>query len=62
MPISSLVATKRLVLDARADAVAETNRREQRQFVEMLGKPANVEAITAFLERRTPDFAALTGD
>lgn len=59
MPVTSLVATKRLLLAARADAVAAANRREQAEFVQMLGQPANVEAITAFLERREPDFTNL---
>jgi enoyl-CoA hydratase/carnithine racemase len=62
MPISSLVATKRLLLAARADAVAAANRREQAEFQQMLGRPANVEAITAFLEKRPPNFADLPDD
>ncbi len=60
MATDSLVETKRLVLAARADAVAETNRREQRVFQRMIGGPANAEAISAFLEKREPDFSGLT--
>jgi enoyl-CoA hydratase/carnithine racemase len=59
MPTSSLVATKRLVLDARADLVRAANVREQQAFQRLLGGPANVEALTAFLEKREPDFAGL---
>lgn len=59
MPTSSLMATKRLVLATRADAVRDANAREQVDFQRMIGQPANVEAITAFLERRDPDFAKL---
>jgi enoyl-CoA hydratase/carnithine racemase len=59
MPTSSLVATKRLVLASRADLVRAANLREQQAFQRLLGGPANVEALTAFLEKREPDFAGL---
>lgn len=59
MPTASLVATKRLVLEARREQVATANRNEQVEFQRMLGQPANVEAITAFLEKRDPDFSKL---
>jgi len=59
MPVSSLVETKRLVLAGRLDAVRATRAREDAAFARMVGAPANVEAITAFLEKREPEFRGL---
>jgi len=61
MPITSLVETKRLMLAARADRVAAGNEREQDAFRRLAGGPANIEAVTAFLEKRPPDFSAIPG-
>jgi hypothetical protein len=33
--------------------------REDRAFTAMIGQAANMEAITAFLEKREPDFSRL---
>jgi enoyl-CoA hydratase/carnithine racemase len=59
MPVAALVETKHLVIAARIDAIRAARAREDRVFVEMVGAPANVEAITAFLEKRDPDFSRL---
>ena len=59
MPIDSLVETKRLLLAARLDAVRAARGREAAAFARLVGGPANREAITAFRERRPPDFASL---
>jgi enoyl-CoA hydratase/carnithine racemase len=59
MPVSSLRASKQLVVAARIDAVRAARAREDQQFRDMVGKPANIEAITAFLEKRDPDFSNL---
>ena len=59
MPVSSLVETKRLVLAGRIDAVRAARAREDGAFAHMVGGPANLEALTAFLEKREPDFRAL---
>jgi enoyl-CoA hydratase/carnithine racemase len=59
MPVSSLVETKRLVLAGRLDAVRATRAREDAAFARMVGAPANLEALTAFLEKREPDFRKL---
>ena len=59
MPVASLRATKRLVVAARVDAVRAARAREDTTFASMIGQPANVEAITAFLEKREPDFTKL---
>ena len=56
MPVTSLVETKRLVIAGRIDAIRAARAREDRAFARMVGAPANVEALTAFLEKREPDF------
>jgi hypothetical protein len=40
-------------------AVQEARERENAAFAELMGGPANTEALTAFLERREPDFTSL---
>jgi enoyl-CoA hydratase/carnithine racemase len=59
MPVASLSATKRVVVEGRIDAVRAARAREDRAFTGMIGKAANLEAITAFLEKREPDFSRL---
>jgi enoyl-CoA hydratase/carnithine racemase len=59
MPISSLTATKRLLLDARADAVAAARLREDKEIGALAGGAANREAIAAFRERRLANFRHL---
>jgi len=58
-PISSLVAVKRTMsapLRADIDAARE---RENAAFAELMGGPANLEALSAFAEGRAADFTAL---
>jgi enoyl-CoA hydratase/carnithine racemase len=62
MPVSSLVATKKLMLDARLDAVRLARGRENAAFAKLVNGPANREAIAAFRERRPPDFSNLPVD
>ncbi len=62
MPVTSLVATKRLMLDARLDAVRAARRREGPTFAGLVGGPANSEAMRAFREKREPDFTRLPDD
>lgn len=61
-PIPSLVVTKQLMLaggrPARASAAHE---REMQVYDELLGAPANREAVRAFGEKRAPDFSAIKG-
>ena len=59
MPVPSLVATKRLLLDARLDGFRAARAREDERFAALLGGPANREALAAFRERRDPDFTNL---
>ena len=60
LPVASLVATKKLMLDARAEAVQMARQRETVAFAELLGGPANREALAAFREGREPDFRRST--
>jgi enoyl-CoA hydratase/carnithine racemase len=59
MPIASLVATKRLLLDGRLDAVRAARDRENLSFARLVRGPANREAIAAFREKRKADFTRL---
>jgi enoyl-CoA hydratase/carnithine racemase len=59
MPVTSLVESKRLVIAGRIDAIRAARAREDEAFTRMVGAPANLEAITAFLEKRDPDFTGL---
>jgi len=55
MPVSALVETKRLVIAGRIDAIRAARAREDKVFARMVGAPANIEALSAFLEKRDPD-------
>ena len=61
-PISSLVATKETVRAAHRDQIAAARAREDAAFQQLMGSPANLEALTAFSEKRTPDFSHLPGE
>jgi enoyl-CoA hydratase/carnithine racemase len=56
-PVSSLIATKQVMMAPVIDAIAQARARENAAFAELLGAPANVEAMTAFVEKREPDFS-----
>lgn len=58
-PISSLVAVKRTMLDPIRDQIEAARERENAAFAELMGGPANLEALAAFAERREPDFTRL---
>lgn len=60
-PIPSLVATKRAMLAGRADVVRAARQIEDAAFEDLIGSPSNIEAVTAFLEKREPDFTAIPG-
>jgi enoyl-CoA hydratase/carnithine racemase len=55
-PLGSLRHTKRLLLATRSDALRAALEREHRTFALRVGSPENVEAITAFFQKRPPDF------
>ncbi|MCR1782088.1 enoyl-CoA hydratase/isomerase family protein [Nocardioides carbamazepini] len=58
-PISSLVAVKRALVEPHRAAIRAARDRENAAFAELMGGPANIEALTAFAEGREPDFTRL---
>lgn len=58
-PISSLMAVKRTVVEPLRAEIAAARARENACFAELMGGPANLEALTAFAEGREPDFTSL---
>jgi enoyl-CoA hydratase/carnithine racemase len=57
-PISSLVECKRVIIEPLQAEITAARAREDEAFRRLLGAPANIEAMSAFAERREPDFAA----
>ena len=57
-PISSLVECKRVIIEPLQTEITAARARENEAFRRLLGAPANIEAMSAFAERREPDFAA----
>ncbi len=57
-PISSLVECKRVITEPLQAEITAARERENEAFRRLLGAPANIEAMSAFAERREPDFAA----
>ncbi len=60
LPISSLRAVKRTMTAPLAEQVDAARARENQCFAELMGGPANAEALTAFAEGRAPDFTSLS--
>ena len=58
-PISSLVAVKRTMTEPRRAGIAAARERENAAFAELMGGPANLEALAAFAEGREADFTSL---
>lgn len=58
-PMSSVLASKRLMKQGQAELVAERMAEESTLFAQMLAQPAAREAFAAFMEKRKPDFSAL---
>ena len=58
-PLGSLRWTKRLLLATRAEQVAAARRREDDAFLHRVGSPENIEAVSAFFEKRAPDFSTV---
>ena len=55
-PISALRATKQTLRVAHAAGIRAARAAEDAAMSAQAGSPENVEAVTAFLERRDPDF------
>ena len=56
-PLGSLRHTKRLLIASRNEQVAAARRREDQAFKGRIGSAENIEAVTAFFEKREPDFS-----
>lgn len=59
LPVSSLRAVKQTMTAPLTRQIAEARERENRCFADLMGGPANSEALTAFAEGREPDFTTL---
>lgn len=55
-PVRALREIKRTLMVPHRDAIRAALAAENAAMAQMAGSPENVEAITAFLEKRTPDF------
>lgn len=55
-PSAAVLETKRLMKLSQASAVDERMTQEAESFGRMLGEPAAIEAFSAFLDKRSPDF------
>ncbi len=55
-PVSALQATKRTLQVAHAAGIQAARRAEDDGMAQRAGSPENVEAVTAFLQKRAPDF------
>lgn len=58
-PISSLIEIKQSIVEPTRAAIRAARERENHAFSRLMGAPANVEALTAFAEKRAPDFATV---
>ncbi len=56
-PVSALQGTKQTLLASRREDVVAAIGREMAGMTELAMSPANIEAVTAFMEKRDPDFA-----
>jgi enoyl-CoA hydratase/carnithine racemase len=56
-PLSSLVETKRLMKKGQSAMIMAQMTEEGQSFGRMLKEPAAVEAFTAFMQKRRPDFS-----
>lgn len=58
-PISSLMAVKRTMMEPRRAEIDAARERENECFRELMGGPANAEALAAFAQGRPADFTQL---
>ncbi len=58
-PISSLIEIKRTIVAPFEGEIAAARERENAAFQRLMGAPANLEALAAFAEKRTPNFAGI---
>ncbi len=55
-PISSLVETKATIMESIRPVLHAAHERENAAFATLMGSPANIEAMTAFAEKREANF------
>lgn len=55
-PVSSLVEMKRLIKSFHRESIAKARSMENDAMARLFGGPENKEAISAFIEKRDPDF------
>jgi len=60
-PISSLIECKRVIMEPARQYLADARVQEDAAFSVLLGGAANMEAMTAFAEKRPPDFSTIPG-
>jgi enoyl-CoA hydratase/carnithine racemase len=58
-PISSLVESKAVMMAPLIAGIKAARELENGAFSRLLGGPANIEAMTAFMEKREPDFTKI---
>jgi enoyl-CoA hydratase/carnithine racemase len=58
-PVSSLRATKQTLMGPHADRIRQALALEDEGMAAQAGSLANIEAVTAFIEKRKPDFKKL---
>ena len=59
LPLASLQTTKKLIVDPHREQLRETFKAENTALAELVGQPANREALNAFQEKRDPNFSGL---
>lgn len=59
LPLSSLLTTKALIMDPLRDQMKAAMRSENAGLDRLTGGPANKEAVSAFIEKRDPNFTGL---
>ena len=59
-PVGALRATKRTLRAPHLEAIWAAEKAEQEGMVQQVGSAENIEAITAFVEKRKPDFRKLS--
>jgi len=55
-PVSSLAAIKKTMQRAHLSHVADAREVEDAEMMRLAGSPENIEAVTAFMQKRDPDF------
>jgi len=59
LPLASLMTTKKLIMDPLREQMRASARAENEGLAAMVGGPANLEALAAFREKRSPDFTGI---